>query len=136
MKAYKYINRYEDEFTFTPQEDGTVLWEGNFEYSRIGCPNDYTQAFFEYIRDTEGGITLEEFKDLVHAYDNVKEEYIIERKYRELIKSNTAVISMVDPSGGPYITEGTDLSFIHSGLKDKIVDRLESVENGWKIILK
>ena len=52
MKPYKMTNRYGDKFTFTPQEDGTILWEGNFEYSRIGYPNDYTKAFFEYTRDT------------------------------------------------------------------------------------
>lgn len=137
MKAYKYINRYEEEFTFTPQEDGTVLWEGNFEYSRMGCPNDYTQAFFEYTRDTGGGISLEQFKELVHAYDDEKESYVLEdRKYRELVTSNTAVINMVDPSGGPFLAEGTNLGCIDKKLKDKIIDRFESVENGWKIILK
>ena len=105
MKAYKYINRYGDEFTFTPQEDGTILWEGNFEYCRYGWPNDYTQAFFEYTKDTGGGINLEQFRELVHAYDDEKEEFVIDRKYRELVTSNTAVINMVDPSGGPYLME-------------------------------
>jgi len=60
----------------------------------------------------------------------------LRRSFLELVTSNTAVVNMVDPSGGPYITEGTDLSFIDSDLKGKIVDRLESVKNGWKIILK
>ena len=32
MKAYKYRNRYGDIHTFTPTEDGNILWEGNFEY--------------------------------------------------------------------------------------------------------
>ena len=36
MKAYKYKNRYGDIHTFTPTEDGNILWEGNFEYSRYG----------------------------------------------------------------------------------------------------
>ena len=27
----KYENRYGDVYTFTKQEDGNVLWEGNFE---------------------------------------------------------------------------------------------------------
>jgi len=34
-----YKNRYGDEFTFTLQDDGNVLWEGKFEYCRIGYPN-------------------------------------------------------------------------------------------------
>jgi hypothetical protein len=36
MKAYKYRNRYGDIHTFTPTEDGNILWEGNFKYSRYG----------------------------------------------------------------------------------------------------
>ena len=36
----EYRNRYGDVFTFTKQEDGNVLWEGNFEYCRFGMPNN------------------------------------------------------------------------------------------------
>ena len=133
MKPYKMTNRYGDEFTLTLQEDGTILWEGNFEYCRFGHPNDYTKAFFEYTRDTGGGISLEQFRDLVHAYDDVKESYVLEdRKYAELITSNTAIINMVDPSGGPYLT--TDMKV--EQLSPKKVDRFESVKEGWKIYLK
>lgn len=32
----KYRNRYGDEYTFTKQKDGNVLWEGDFEYIRAG----------------------------------------------------------------------------------------------------
>ncbi len=38
----EYKNRYGDVHTFTKTEDGNILWEGNFEYSRSGCPNVYT----------------------------------------------------------------------------------------------
>ena len=31
----KYTNRYGDDYTFTVQEDGTVLWEGPFDYYRV-----------------------------------------------------------------------------------------------------
>jgi hypothetical protein len=102
-------NRYGDSFVFTLLEDGNIQWEGNFEYCRFGWPNDYTQAFFEYVRDTGGGINLEQFKELVHEYDNEKETYVIDRKYRELITSRTGVINMVDPSGGPYLKEGMEI---------------------------
>lgn len=40
MKPHKYKNRYGDEFTFTPTEDGNILWEGNFEYHRCGFSNE------------------------------------------------------------------------------------------------
>jgi hypothetical protein len=133
MKAYKMTNRYGDKFTFTPQEDGTILWEGNFEYCRFGHPNDYTRAFLEYTKDTGGGISLEQFRDLVHAYDDEKQSYVLEdRKYAELVTSNTAIINMVDPSGGPYLTSG----MVIKELSDKEIYRFESVEQGWKIYLK
>lgn len=133
MKTYKMTNRYGDKFTFTPQEDGTILWEGPFEYCRFGYPNDYTKAFFEYIRDTGGGISLEQFIELVHAYDEVKESYVLEdRKYAELVTSNTAIINMVDPSGGPMLTSG----MIIKEISDKEIYRFESVEKGWKIYFK
>ena len=48
-KTYK--NRYGDTFTFTLQEDGNVMWEGNFKYCRFGMPNDYTKAYKQYIDD-------------------------------------------------------------------------------------
>ena len=32
----RYRNRYGDEYTFTKQKDGNVLWEGDFEYIRAG----------------------------------------------------------------------------------------------------
>ena len=136
MEAYKMTNRYGDKFTFTPQEDGTILWEGNFEYYRYGWPNDYTQAFFEYTKDTGGGINLEQFKELVHAYDDEEEAFVIDRKYRELITSNTAVINMVDPSGGPYLSSNMAVESISEELTGLVIDRFESVETGWKIFLK
>ena len=137
MKPYKMTNRYGDEFTFTFQEDGTILWEGNFKYCRFGHPNDYTKAFFEYTRDTGGGISLEQFRELVHAYDEEKETYVLEdRKYSELVTSNTAIINMVDPSGGPYLTSGMAVESISEELTDMEIVRFESVEGGWKIYLK
>lgn len=137
MKTHKIRNRYGDEFTFTPQEDGTILWEGNFEHCRFGHPNDYTKAFFEYTRDTGGGISLEQFRELVHAYDDEKESYVLEdRKYAELVTSNTAIINMVDPSGGPYLTSGMAVESISEELTDMEIERFESVEEGWKIYLK
>ena len=32
----RYRNRYGDEYTFTKQKDGNVLWEGDFEHIRAG----------------------------------------------------------------------------------------------------
>lgn len=129
-------NRYGDKFTFTPQEDGTILWEGNFKYCRFGWPNDYTQAFFEYTRDTGGGISLEQFIELVHAWDEVKDKYVLEdRKYANLVASNTAIIDMVDPSGGPYLTSGMAVESISEELTDMEIQRFEPTKEGYKIYL-
>ena len=45
-KTSKYYNRYGDEYTFTKQEDGTVLWEGPFDYYRHGINEDGTGLMF------------------------------------------------------------------------------------------
>ena len=36
MNKETYKNRYGDVFTFTPDEDGNILWEGDFQYCRFG----------------------------------------------------------------------------------------------------
>jgi c-di-AMP phosphodiesterase-like protein len=137
MEIYKMKNRYKQVFTFTPQEDGSILWEGDFEYCRLGWPNDYTHAFFEYTKDTGGDISLEQFIELVHAYDDEKEDYTLkDRKYRELVRSNTSIINMVDPSGGPFLMEDMAVESISEELTGLVIDRFEPVKTGWKIYLK
>lgn len=45
-KPSKYYNRYGDEYVFSQQEDGTVLWEGPFDYYRYGINEDGTGLMF------------------------------------------------------------------------------------------
>jgi len=92
-------NRYGNEFTFTLLEDGNIQWSGNFEYSRIGYPNDYPSAYQEYV--TNG----------------------------KLVKKQKDLINMVDPSGGPYLTEGMELM-------GKTIKEFKSNEKGYLIITK
>ena len=128
-------NRYGDKFTFTPQEDGTILWEGNFEYIRVGFPNDYTDAYRAYT--TNGGVMeLNEFKEEVHRQiygenDRWVGPCDIARVYGPMVKSKDE-INMVDPSGGPYLTEG----MVIKELSNKEIYRFESIKEGWKIYLK
>ena len=78
----EYTNRYGDVFTFTKQEDGNVLWEGNFEHMRAG----------------------ENF---------------------------------IDPSGGPFISEGQMLShFLYDTDFNLIVESFEPVKDGYLIKCK
>jgi hypothetical protein len=129
-----YKNRYGDIFTFTLQEDGNVLWEGNFEYCRIGMPNDYTKAYKEYIDDncnSDYCMSLKQFKEEVHRYDDETHQYIYD-KYVRMVESLKDKIDMIDPSGGPYISVGMSLSTF--GFKDLKVNDFETKENGFLII--
>jgi len=131
-KTYK--NRYGDIFTFTLQDDGNVLWEGNFEYCRIGMPNDYTKAYKEYIDDncnSDHCMSLKQFKEEVHRWDDETNKYVYD-KYVRMVDSIKDKIDMVDASGGPYISVGMSLSlFCFKNLK---VKDFESKDNGYLII--
>ena len=124
-------NRYGDEFVFTLLEDGNIQWDGKFEYSRFGFPNDYTDAYRAYT--TNGGLMgLKEFKEEVHRsiYDE-NDNYVgpsdISRVYGPMVKSKQDVINMVDPSGGPYLKEGMEMM-------GKTIKEFKSNETGYLII--
>jgi hypothetical protein len=131
-----YKNRYGDEFTFTLQKDGNILWEGNFEYVRIGMPNDYREAYNQYLHDNKHNkdtMSFNEFTKEVHSWDDETHKYIYD-KYLKLVKSVPDKISMVDPSGGPYITLGMDLNSF--GFKDSAVQDFVKQNNNYLIITK
>lgn len=87
-KPHKYKNRYGDTFTFTPTEDGNLLWEGNFKYCRVGWNDDIN------------------------------------------------VLTMVDPSGGPFVTLGMDSQLLHPDVKKKIVTKFTNIKSGYLITLE
>jgi hypothetical protein len=129
-----YKNRYGDIFTFTLQDDGNVLWEGNFKYCRIGMPNDYTKAWDQYVIDNyhlQDLLTREQFEKEVHRYDDETHQYVYD-KYVRMVESLKDKIDMIDPSGGPYISVGMSLSPF--GFKDLKVKDFETKENGYLII--
>jgi hypothetical protein len=125
-------NRYGDSFVFTLLEDGNIQWEGKFEYIRVGFPNDYTDAYRAYT--TNGGVMgLKEFKEEVHHFiydenDNYVGPSDIARVYGPMVKSKN-VINMVDPSGGPYLTEGMEIM-------GKTIKEFKSNKEGYLIITK
>lgn len=131
-KTYK--NRYGEIFTFTLQDDGNVLWEGNFEYCRFGMPNDYTRAYKEYIDDncnSDHCMSLKQFKEEVHRWDDETNKYVYD-KYVRMVDSIKDKIDMADPSGGCYISSGMSLDFL--GFKNIIVDEIKIIEGGLLII--
>ena len=127
----KYKNRYGNVFTFTQLESGNIQWSGDFKYGRVGMPNDYSKAW-EVFQKEYGGLDYEEFISSVHTYDEVKEEYVF-KDLLPLITTNKNVINMVDPSGGPFINEGTDMNIF--GLKG-IVKEFIWQEGGYEIIIE
>jgi hypothetical protein len=138
-KVETYKNRYGDIFTFTLDEERNIHWEGNFEYCRFGMPNDYTYAYKQYLDDhfknpekqDKKYILMEDFKVLVHEY--IDTGYTdLAKKYGPLVTSKE-IINMVDPSGGPYLSEGMEV-FGFGG--EYLVDYFERTEKGYKIITK
>ena len=141
---FKYPNRYGDVYTFTKQEDGSVLWEGEFKHCRIGWPNVYKKAYQQYCKDVGSkGILpmhIEDFKKDVHEMIyNENHEYVgpsgICAQYSHLVYSDTNTIDMVDASGGPYISTHMNLGerFDSEELKGLCVSGFTPVETGYLI---
>ena len=127
----KYTNRYNDVYTFTRQENGDVLWEGEFKYCRFGWPNVYKEAYEQYRKDG-GDLHIDDFKKEVHRYDDVTFEFSeISKKYQSLVYSDRNTIDMVDPSGGPYVTAGMDMKYFGEELKGLIVRSFTPTEEGY-----
>ena len=108
----KYENRYGDVFTFIKQEDGNVLWEGNFEFHRYGWPNNpdgTTNYDIIDVVDPSGGPYIKagqmlshiifdnEFNVIVESFEKVDTGYLIKCKEHEY-----------DPNDMSHLRERTD----------------------------
>ena len=75
----KYYNRYGDIHTFTKQEDGSVLWEGNFEHMRAG--DDFIDpAGGPYLKAGQmlsHVIYDDEFNVIIDGFERVENGYLI-----------------------------------------------------------
>lgn len=111
-----YQNRYGDNIVFEKLDDKTVKMSGyNHEWIRCGYPNVYDDAYAAYCKDIEEPMSLEQFKEKIH---NSKFELL--KKYQSLVYSDTSTYNMVDPSGGPYLSVGTNLKY-YFGVKENMV---------------
>lgn len=123
-----YGNRYRDNITFTHVNDEVIMEGGS--WFRWGLENDYSKAYEAYVADG-GTEPIKIFKDLVHEYDNEAKSYTeLAKKYQSLVFSSDK-ISMVDPSGGPYISLGMNLKqFWPKGeYEDLIVESIKFAPN-------
>jgi len=134
-----YINRYRDKIVFTQEGDLVTMTGYNPEWLGCAYDNDYDEAYNEYLstftyssnpnhyKDNNpslGPKDRKEFIDYLFSYDFELKEYKCPKKYRDLCKSTDTIIN-VDPSGGPYISIGTDLNeFFNDGLK-RIVESID-----------
>ena len=140
MKAI-YHNRYRDKITFD-HKGKTVTMSGYSPYYRYSWPNVYDTAYEKYVEsavvDAELQdsqiMTQEEFEKALYVdkddtgwHNN--ELYQLFGKY---IYSDRDTIEMVDPSGGPYLSVGTNLgTFFGKDYEDLVV---ESIKLGKKNI--
>ena len=139
MEKVKYKNRYNDVFTFSKTEDGNILMEGEWKWMRCGWPNVYNKAYEAYCTDmdTDEQMTMGEFKVAVHEYD--KETYKstpLAKKYAPLVYSDTTRITMIDPSGGPYLAENQDMGGFDRSFNKMRIQEFKRVEEGYLIIIK
>jgi hypothetical protein len=143
MEKIQIKNRYNDLFTFSKTENGNILFKGNFKWMRCGWPNVYTEAYEAYCvdADTDERMTMGEFKEEVHqaVYDS-EGKYVsmsdTSIKYGKLVYSDKSKIDMIDPSGGPYMTSGMDMSYIDESFEGMIIDCFKPVPEGYLIIIK
>lgn len=120
MKKVIYKNRYNDEIVFIQKKDKITMSGGS--YLRWAYENDYDityQTYCNFIGEHKGiPISKEDFKEGVHTEGNV-----LNTTFNYMIKSSTD-IHMIDPSGGPYLAIGTDMSRISPILKG-MVEKIE-----------
>ena len=108
-KVVKYENRYGDVYTFTKQEDGNVLWEGEFKYCRFGYDKDPSDPIFV---DPPGGPFIKagqmlshiifdnEFNVIVESFEKVDTGYLIKTKPHEYDPDDFSHLADSDIVGG------------------------------------
>lgn len=145
MKAI-YYNRYNDKITFD-HKGKTVTMTGYSPFFRYGWPNKYDLAYSRYLASAyidanlehDQILTEEEFekalyldKDETGWHNNA-----LYKLFGQYIYSDKDTIDMVDPSGGPYLTVGTNLKeFFGRGYQDLIIESIKIGKNNIKFKVK
>jgi len=118
-----YDNRYGDTITFEQINKTEIRMSGYGSYYRVSYGNDYTYAYIEYVQDCNAleepdnmllhddgtklrMLTLEEFTDQFIETNGFYDKKSAFYKYASLIESDMSSVTMIDPSGGPYIAVG------------------------------
>lgn len=117
MTTKTYKNRYGDEIIFNQINDKEIIMSGG-KYIRFAYKNDYMLSYTTYLKNNNDKLSLDEFINVLHSYDNEISDYTHSNleQYRKMVTS-TSEIDMVDPSGGPYLVTGMNMDiFGLSGL--------------------
>ena len=130
-----YTNRYGDNIVFEKLDNNTIKISGyNPAWIRLGYENVYDEAYNKYCQDNNQPMSFEDFKDKVHHYEQDKTNPL--NVYRSLITSDYNTYNMFDPSGGPYISIGSNLKYYFSQKEDiivtKIIPQADHVLLEWK----
>jgi hypothetical protein len=127
MKVQTHTNRNGTVSTYTELRNGNIQWNGDFEFCRVGYPNDYTRAW-TYFKKEYGGLEYEDFVEEVFRFNELTSEYVFPDVV-PLIVSDEKTIDMIDPSGGPYMTIGDTIM-------GKEIIEFECNKEGYLIITK
>lgn len=135
MKAI-YYNRYKDKITFD-HKGKTVTMSGYSPYFRYSWPNKYDVAYDKYLESAVVDakllgtqmLTQEEFEKALYidkGDDSNWHKNALYQLFGKYIYSDKDTIDMVDPSGGPYLTVGTNLkSFFEKDYENLIIESIE-----------
>ena len=135
MKAI-YYNRYKDKITFD-HKGKTVTMSGYSPYFRYSWPNKYDVAYDKYLESAVVDakllgtqmLTQEEFEKALYidkGDDSNWHKNALYQLFGKYIYSDKDTIDMVDPSGGPYLTVGTNLkSFFGKDYENLIIESIE-----------
>ena len=122
----EYKNRYNDVIVFSLDTlDNKVYMRGHSsDYMRYGLANEYTEAYLKYVLD--GGSSHCKLMGEEEFVSKMENDNTFFNKYAKLIRSSDK-ISMVDPSGGPYIELESNLAY-YLGLESKITVKKITIE--------
>jgi len=127
-----YQNRYGDNIVFEKIEDNSIKLSGyNPSWIRIGYENLYDKAYDKYCEDNNKPMSLNDFKEKIYNYEEGKNNPL--NIYRSLVETDKNIISMFDPSGGPYIEINSNLKYYFNQKEDLIVKNIKVNDDHVKV---
>ena len=98
----EFRNRYGDVYTFTKQEDGNVLWEGDFNHCRTG--DDFVDPsggpFIKIGQMLSHVVYDDEFNIIVEGFTNTDKGVVIQTKPHEYDPNDTSHLADTKIIGG------------------------------------